>query len=194
VLLLARRFGDRARARLYAATLALLAAGAVLTYLLRDTVLGLLGRSSDLSNRVDIWAAVIDLAQERPWFGWGWVSYWAPWVEPFSGLAVIRGVEYLQAHNAWLDVWLQLGVIGVLVFAVLVVTTAVRTVTWATDAPLGDVAHSPALRLLPALIMTVLLVQSLAESRLLIEGGLLLLVWIAVASRAHGRVMAGAGR
>jgi exopolysaccharide production protein ExoQ len=194
VLLLARRIAARGRVLLYLATAVIISAGAVLAVALRDVVLGLLGRSSDLSNRVDIWAAVIDLAQERPWFGWGWISYWAPWVEPFSGLAVIRGVEYLQAHNAWLDVWLQLGIVGLAIVSVLVVTTAVRTVPWAADAPLGDVVDSPALRLLPALLATVLIVQSLAESRLLLEGGLLLLVWLAVASRTHGRSPAGVGR
>ena len=166
----------------------------VLIAVFRDAVLGLLGRSGDLTNRVDIWAAVTELALERPWFGWGWVSYWAPWAEPFDGLAVIKGVEYLQAHNAWLDVWLQHGVAGLVVFAVLVVTMLLRTVSWAVDAPLGDVVDSPALRLLPALIGTVLLVQSLAESRLLIEAGWLLLVWLAVASRTHGRALAGIGR
>lgn len=194
ILLVAPRLGTRARIRLYAASAVTLAAGGALVVVFRDAVLGLLGRSGDLTNRVDIWAAVTELALERPWFGWGWVSYWAPWVEPFDGLAVIKGVEYLQAHNAWLDVWLQLGVVGVVVFAVLVVTMLLRTVSWAVDAPLGDVVDSPALRLLPALIATVLLVQSLAESRILIEGGLLLLVWLAVASRTHGRALAGIGR
>lgn len=194
LIVVARRLGARARIRLLAVSAVAAVAALVLIVVFRDAVLGLLGRSGDLTNRVDIWAAVTDLALERPWLGWGWVSYWAPWVEPFDGLAVINGVEYLQAHNAWLDVWLQLGVAGLIVFTVLVVTMLLRTVTWAVDAPLGDVVDSPALRLLPALLATVLLVQSLAESRILIEGGLLLLVWLAVASRTHGRALAGIGR
>ncbi|MFP5250971.1 MAG: O-antigen ligase family protein, partial [Actinomycetes bacterium] len=194
LLIVARRLGTRARIRLLAVSAVAAVAALVLIAVFRDAALGLLGRSGDLTNRVDIWAAVTELALERPWLGWGWVSYWAPWVEPFDGLAVIKGVEYLQAHNAWLDVWLQLGVVGVVVFAILVVTMLLRTVSWAVDAPLGDVVDSPALRLLPALLATVLLVQSLAESRILIEGGLLLLVWLAVASRTHGRALAGIGR
>jgi len=194
ILLVARRLGTRARIRLYAASAVTLAAGGALVVVFRDAVLGLLGRSGDLTNRVDIWASVTELALERPWLGWGWVSYWAPWAEPFDGLAVIRGVEYLQAHSAWLDVWLQLGAVGLAVFIVLVASTLLRTVTWAVDAPLGDVVDSPALRLLPALIGTVLLVQSFAESRLLVEAGWLLLVWLAVASRTSGRSLAGIGR
>lgn len=194
IVLAARRLDARGRVRLYAASAVGLVTVIALAVAFRDVVLGMLGRSGDLTNRVDIWQAVIELAAQRPVLGWGWVSYWAPWVEPFDGLAVIKGVEYLQAHSAWLDVWLQLGVVGVLAFAVLVVTTAVRCVQWAVDTPLGDIVDSPALRLLPVLIATVLIVQSLAESRILIEGGLLLLVWLAVASRTHGRSLAGIGR
>ncbi|MBA8848947.1 O-antigen ligase family protein [Microcella alkalica] len=194
LLVVARRLGARARIRLLLVSAAAGVTALALVVVFRDALLELLGRSGDLTNRVDIWAAVTELALERPWFGWGWVSYWAPWVEPFDGLVLIKGVEYLQAHNALLDVWLQLGFAGVAVFSVLVVTMLLRAVSWAVDAPLGDIVDSPALRLLPALIATVLLVQSLAESRILIEGGLLLLVWLAVASRTHGRALSGIGR
>ncbi|MER3387417.1 MAG: O-antigen ligase family protein [Microcella pacifica] len=185
VLLLARRLSGRARAALYGGAVAAAAGLTTAAIALRQPLLDLLGRSDDLTGRLDIWSAVIDLAQERPWFGWGWVSYWAPWVEPFDDLVVIRGVTYLQAHNAWLDVWLQLGILGLILMGVFVLTTTVRTIGWAVDAPRGDIADPAALRLAPALILAMLLVHSLAESRLLIEAGLLLLVWIAVASRRH---------
>ncbi|MBR21940.1 MAG: exopolysaccharide production protein, partial [Leifsonia sp.] len=131
VVLLARRRTGRARLAIYGAAVAIMAAVATVAVLLRDTLLDLVGRSDDLTGRLDIWSAVIGLAQERPWFGWGWVSYWAPWVEPFDDLVVIRGVTYLQAHNAWLDVWLQLGILGLILVAVLVLTTVARTVAWA---------------------------------------------------------------
>ena len=185
VLLLARRLSGRARAALYGGAVVAAAGLMAAAIVFRRPLLDLLGRSDDLTGRLDIWSAVISLAQERPWFGWGWVSYWAPWVEPFDDLVVIRGVTYLQAHNAWLDVWLQLGILGLILVGILVLTTTVRTIAWAVDAPRGDIADPAALRLAPALLLAMLLVHSLAESRLLIEAGLLLLVWIAVASRRH---------
>ncbi len=139
-----------------------------------------------LTGRLDIWAAVTALIEQRPVLGWGWISYWAPWVEPFDDLVIIRGVRYLQAHNAWLDVLLQLGWIGLIVFTILIVTTGARVLSWSVDAPLGDQAPTPALLLLPGLLLTVLLVHSLAESRLLIEAGFVLLVYLATASRLRG--------
>lgn len=194
LVLLARRLSPRGQRRLLAGSLVGGIGAVAAAILARDALLGLLGRSGDLTNRVDIWAAVTELIGERPVLGWGWVSYWAPWVEPFDGLVVIGGVQYLQAHNAWLDVMLQLGILSLVVFATLVVTTAARAVTWAVDAPLGDESASAAARLLPVLVLALLIVQSLAESRLLLEAGLLLLSWIAVASRSSGRVLAGVGR
>lgn len=144
-------------------------AAAVLAVVFRAPLLALVGRSSDLTNRLDIWAAVTDLALQRPVAGWGWISYWAPWVAPFDDLAVIKGVTYLQAHNAWLDVFLQLGVLGLVVVGLFVATTLVRSWAYAMDGPRADA-------LLPFALLVAILVQGLAESRLLIEIGWALLV------------------
>ena len=175
VIIAVRRRSGRARV----ATAAIAGAGALilagLALVFRGPILGLLGRSDDLTNRLDIWAAVVDLAGQRPAVGWGWIGYWAPWIEPFDDLVVIKGVTYLQAHNAWLDVYLQLGVVGLVVIGLLVASTLVRTWTFAIDR-VGAVA------LAPTALLTALLVQSLAESRLLIEIGWALLVTIAVAT------------
>jgi len=149
------------------------AAAAVLAVVFRGPLLALAGRSSDLTNRLDIWESVTELAVQRPVGGWGWISYWAPWVEPFDDLAVIRGVTYLQAHNAWLDVFLQLGAVGLVVVGLFALTTLLRSWVYAMDGPRGTA-------LLPLALMTALLVQSLAESRLLIEAGWALLVLVSI--------------
>ncbi len=186
LIIVARRLSTRGQLTLYGLT-ALAAGGLVVVALaLREQLLDLLGRSDDLTGRLDIWAAVTGLAEQRPVLGWGWVSYWAPWVEPFDDLVIIKGVRYLQAHNAWLDVLMQLGWVGLIVFTILIVTTGARVLSWSVDAPLGDHAPTPALQLLPGLLFTVLLVHSLAESRLLIEAGFVLLVYLATASRLRG--------
>jgi hypothetical protein len=141
--------------------------------LFRGPFLALLGRSDDLTNRLDIWEAVARVAAERPVAGWGWVGYWPPWTPPFENLVVIRGVSYLQAHNAWLDIYLQLGVLGIVALGILVLTTVARGWAYALDGPRGVAAF-------PMVLLAALLVQSLAESRLLIEIGWTLLVIVAV--------------
>lgn len=158
------------------------AAGIAGVIVFRDALLGLLGRSPDLTNRLDIWAAVADLAAQRPAAGWGWVGYWAPWVEPFDDLVVIKGVHYYQAHNAWLDIFLQLGVLGLVVFGGLVLSTLGRGWSRALDLP---VARGKAIGLFPLLGTVLLIVHSLAESRLLIEIGFALLVVFAIRTRSR---------
>src|SRR5690606_15600218 len=140
-----------------------------LAVLLHAPVLDFLDRASTLSGRAEIWEAVIGLAQQRPLVGWGWISHWAPWVEPLGSLARVDGVVQLQAHNAWLDVWLQLGVLGLVVFGTLVLVTVVRTWWMATDRRklrVGVDEPWSALTVFPLLVLAALLVQSLTESRI----------------------------
>jgi exopolysaccharide production protein ExoQ len=165
---------------------ALAGAGIALGFALRETIFGLLGKSSDLTGRADIWQTVIGLAQQRPAFGWGWVSFWMPWAEPFKGLVIRNGVVQVQAHDTWLDLWLQLGIVGVVVFGALVLSTLLRSWIAAVDRPRsapGLVEPYSALTLLPILIMVALVVQSIPESRLLGEYALALLVIIAVKTK-----------
>lgn len=175
-----RRVPEGRRAPVFLVGGAVAVAAVALVAIFRDPLLALLGKSPDLTNRVEIWNTVLGLTAERPAFGWGWVGYWPPWVEPFRDLIVIRGVHYYQAHNAWLDVALQLGIVGVVIFAVLVITTLGRSWLRAMDLAHG---RGKAIGLLPVLVMVLLIVHSLAESRLLIEIGFALLVVFAIRTR-----------
>ena len=190
VVLALRRVGPRAAVAIYAAVIALIVGGIVLVTQFSSTILGLLGKSDDLTGRLDIWSAVITLAQQRPAFGWGWVSWWVPWVAPFDTLAFEAGVRQLHAHNAWLDIFLQLGIAGLVIFGALVLSSGIRSWQFATQRvqtrpdALGTFS---VISLLPLLLLVALVVQSLAESRLLVEYGLLTLVIIAVKTKLRER-------
>jgi O-antigen ligase len=169
----------RARVAVYSWIGLAFAMAAAGTFFARSAILGLLGKSADLTGRFDIWQAVIDLAIQRPVFGWGWIGYWAPWVAPFDTLVTKAGVRQLHAHNAWLDVWLQLGVVGVIVFGALLAMAFGRSWSMATRIyATGEPAtrQPAAITLLPLLIVCALLVQSIAESRILVEYGWLLVI------------------
>ena len=178
----ARRVGPDRRRGVYWTAAGALVASVTLLIVFWNALLGVFGKSEDVTGRFDIWSAVIGLAVERPWFGWGWVGYWVPWVEPFDGLAVRNGVAYLQAHNAWLDVWLQVGIVGLIAFASIVIGSLWRSWFLAVDRPMDETGrplpHSAA-ALVPLLVLVALIGQSLAESRILVEGGWLLLIAIA---------------
>ena len=183
-----RRAHPQGRRPIYLTAAASVVAGVTALLVLSPQLLRLLGRSEDLTGRFDIWASVTDLAVQRPVFGWGWVSYWVPWVEPFQGLAERKGVVYLQAHNAWLDVWLQLGIVGVALLIMLTLSTLWRSWFLAVDRPrfgIDDTETFAVSALLPLLLLTALIAQSMAESRLLVEYGWVLLIVLAVMTKRH---------
>jgi O-antigen ligase len=136
----------------------------------------LLGKSPDASGRFTIWQKVWMLITERPLEGWGWISHWLPGLEPFEGLVVINKVPQYHAHNAFLDVWMQLGVLGLGLFIWLLTSTLVRV--WKIA-----VLHTNPLYLWPLFAFMVILTQALTESRLLVEIGWVLLVLLAVKGR-----------
>ena len=187
LVLLLRRFENR-RGYIWAGVAVVVAGGIAVMIAIPEKLVALVGKSPDLTHRTDIWADVIALAQQRPAFGWGWVSYWVPWVAPFDTLAKNSGVRQLHAHNAWLDIWLQLGIVGLVVFGALVLSTLVRSWLFARERPIGTgfapAAHT-AQSLLPLLIIVALLVQSVAESRLIVEYGLVLLTIMSVRTKLH---------
>ena len=148
----------------------------VLGLIYRTELFEMLGRSSDASGRFYIWGEVLDLIWEKPLEGWGWIGYWIPGVEPFEGLIVINGVPMYQAHNAYLDTWLQLGLIGLALLVWLLIQGFTRL--WAVA-----VRHTNPLYLFPLFAFLVIAAQSLTESRMLIEIGWVLLVLLTTKSR-----------
>ena len=192
VLVVRRASTPRARTLAYTGIFAGLAIATVLVLTFASRILELLGKSPDLTGRLGIWEKVIELAQERPVFGWGWVSLWVPWAQPFDELAFRNGVRQLQAHNVWIDLWFQLGIVGLLVFAALVVTTMSRSWSFAVDrpqtSPHGSAAYT-ALQLLPLLLLSALVIQSVAESRLILEFGFFFLMVIAIKTKRPDSVM-----
>ena len=185
-LLVRRARTPRGRANAYGGITLVVAALAVLADLAQSRILGLLGKSSDFTGRFTIWHEVITLAQQRPGAGWGWLGYWIVWIAPFNTLKKAGGVQPPHAHDAWLDVWLQLGIVGLVVFGALVLATLARSWLLAVDRVVtgrGDPGTHSWLALLPLLMLTAQLMQSIAESRILLEGGLMLLVIWAVKTK-----------
>ncbi len=156
--------------------------GLLALWLAREQVFALLGRSADLTGREGIWAAVGERAAERPLVGWGFATPWIPSDPFFDGWIVDHGVTVMQAHNMWLDVYLQLGTVGVVLIAMAILAFVWRSWFFAVDRPRWDlVADRPysAVTLVPTLVAAVLLVQGLAESGPLLGWGWMLLVMLA---------------
>ncbi|MDQ1173125.1 exopolysaccharide production protein ExoQ [Microbacterium testaceum] len=172
----ARRPGERTRWYLLYAAVGL-GGGAVLWFG-RDALFGVMGRGADLTGREGIWADVIARASQHPFIGWGFSTPWIATEPLFDGWIVDHGQTVVQAHSMWLDVFLQLGGIGVALLGLVYLAYVWRSWFFAVDRPRWDLRddrpHSP-LTLLPTLIGALLVVQGLTES-----GPLLLWGWMFV--------------
>lgn len=151
-------------------------AAALISYHYRDVVTLMLGREPDLTNRTEIWRKVFDTILDYPQ-GTGWVSYWPIWEAPYKELITLGGTPVAQAHNAFLDVWLQIGPLAVIVLLGLFVVTLISG--WEL---VETENHGETVMPLGWVLLTVALgLQAVSESRLLLEGNWFLLV-IAAAS------------
>ncbi|HET6299923.1 O-antigen ligase family protein [Microbacterium sp.] len=175
----AKRPGERTK--YYIAYAAIGLGSALALWLLRDRIFEALGRSSDLTGREAIWQAVLERAAERPIAGWGFATPWIPSEPAFDGWIIDHGQTVMQAHNMWLDVYLQLGIVGVVLIAITFFAFIWRSWFFAVDRPRWDLRadrpYSP-LSLLPTLVGAILLVQGLAESTPLLLWGWLFLVML----------------
>ncbi|WP_150952289.1 O-antigen ligase family protein [Microbacterium testaceum] len=172
----ARRPGERTRWYLLYAAIGLGGGGAL--WLNRPALFDLLGRGADLTGRDSIWTEVIARAEQRPVIGWGFSTPWIPTEPLIDGWIVEDGRTVIQAHSMWLDAFLQLGGIGVILLALVGLAYVWRSWFFAVDRPRWDLRddrpHSP-LTLLPTLLGALLVVQGLTDS-----GPLLLWGWLFV--------------
>lgn len=168
-----------ARTKYYIAYAVVGFGGLLALWLLRDALFTALGRSSDLTGRERIWQAVLERTAERPVTGWGFATPWAPWDPAFDRWIIDHGQTVLQAHNMWVDVSMQLGIVGVVLLALVYAAFLWRSWFFAIDRPRWDLRadrpYSP-VTLLPTLIGAIVLVQGLAESTPLLLWG-----WLFVA-------------
>lgn len=153
--------------------LGVLAVGAALAWALRGPIIALFNASGELQFRLELWQRVLDFVPVHVLEGWGWVGIWDSRVPPFSVLTPTDGRPHDAALNALVDLWLQVGAVGVFLFLALVGFAFVRS--WLLGGRRRSVVHT-----WPALVLVALIVVSVAESSILVESGWLLFVICAV--------------
>jgi exopolysaccharide production protein ExoQ len=75
-------------------------------------VLSALGRSATLTGRTRIWQMSLDNIAQRPWLGYGFGAFWRP--AEFEARTMWQILHWVvpHAHNLWLEIGLELGIVG----------------------------------------------------------------------------------
>ncbi len=95
--------------------------------------LALLGKDPTLTGRTDIWAALLRQAAAHPWLGFGYAAFWEKTSAPAAFVRAETGWQVPSAHNGWLDMLVQLGVVGVGLCALLLATAYILALVRALD-------------------------------------------------------------
>ena len=84
------------------------------------SALSALGKDSTLTGRTELWHLVLELVKERPLLGWGYRAMWqasdpmTTWIDNNAGFKVP------SSHNAFLEIALQLGWIGLVLMSLFI--------------------------------------------------------------------------
>ena len=105
----------------------------ILIYINLDFLLGLLGRSSNLTGRTGLWIYLLEnMVVKRPWFGYGFGAIWN--IEDFRVLSSkILGWPFpiLIGDNGYIDILLHLGIVGLSIFLAILVLAYMRAIQFA---------------------------------------------------------------
>jgi len=142
--------------------LAVVGAGAL--FVARGPVVALFNAGGTIDDRIDVWRQVIAWASQNGLQGWGWIGPWRVSISPFSAIAAASPRPVGSALNAFLDVWLQLGFIGVVIFVGMVGLAFSRS--WLLAGARRSVVFA-----WPAATLVALIIVSLAESSILSDFG-----------------------
>ena len=87
-------------------------------------VVDFLGKDIELNGRLPLWTLAIEKGLEQPWLGYGYRGFWSSDVSDsvlYNSWAVLeeefrnRTIEF-HSHNGFIDLFLELGLIGILIF------------------------------------------------------------------------------
>lgn len=148
-------------------------------FIQRTRLIEALGATDDLQMRTELWGLAGFYTRFRPVNGWGWYGPWPEDEAPFATINLVLDQTHTTALNAYVDMLLQLGWAGLLLFIVFGGLALARSWIEASQRRSVVYAWTP-------LILITIGVTSLFESSALFGFGWLLLV-VAVVRAGQSR-------
>ncbi|MBU7583981.1 MAG: O-antigen ligase family protein [Nostoc sp. TH1S01] len=92
-----------------------------------EIIVELLNKDIEFNGRTPIWTLAIESALKRPWLGYGYQGFWssevsAQEVSAYTWISrtesYLNGENGFHAHNGYIDLFLDLGVLGLSLFVI----------------------------------------------------------------------------
>ncbi|MBD1857348.1 MULTISPECIES: O-antigen ligase family protein [Leptolyngbya] len=128
-----------------------------------ELIVAALGRDLTLTGRTGIWEVLSSKIAARPWLGYGYKGFWLDMDGESSDVWYATFFMSPNGHNGYLDLVLDLGLVGLGIFAVSFVLAVARCAVWLR------VQSQPMVAVFPLLYMVYLTLSNITESSLILE-------------------------
>jgi O-antigen ligase len=148
----------RARRTLRGAVLASMGGSGLLAAAFATANIGLLAQWLDkdvtLTGRIPMWQHLFPIALERPWLGHGYSATFDGFFSPVHEVWIQSRWNPNHAHNALLQIWLEIGIFAAIMFLVVYLRAVTRAIKIVAIVP-GTVGLWPLVFLTSTLLMSI---------------------------------------
>ncbi len=142
-------------------------------------IAGWAGKDPSLTGRTPLWAATLDVILERPLIGYGYQAAFGGYFSPTHEVWILTNWEPADSHNALLQIWVEVGLIGVVLFV------AVLARAFSNGVRLAAIVPGP-VGLWPIMVFSLAIVTGISESGIQSEQlGWVMFVVAALAASYH---------
>jgi len=138
----------------YLALLGGVAVTVTLTVTNIETLTELLDKDVSFTGRIPLWGFLLPLALARPLTGYGYQAAFGGYFSPVHEVWVLENWNPAHAHNELLNLWLQVGAIGVTFYVVALARALPRSVRTVTALP-GAVGLWPLVFISSAILVSI---------------------------------------
>lgn len=125
-----------------------------------EALLTAMGKDPSLTGRLPMWQVLLGTVAERPWLGYGYTAFWLGEAGPSAAPLKKIGWNAPNAHNGYVDLTLQLGLVGLGLFLAGYLAAFRQALAGMRRTVTAD-------GLWPLLILTLMLLYNFSESVLL---------------------------
>lgn len=168
----ARRSGPRVRTLLAVPAPAAALSLAAVAMFVYPRLAPLFGRDPTLSGRTAIWAQVLRSITRRPFLGYGYEAFWRGMQGPSLQISSSVHFVVVHAHNGFLEITLELGTAGLLLFALAGLRTLRQLWPLWIGGPIDRIAF-------PLAVLFLIALYDLDENTLLLYNGLFWILTVA---------------
>jgi O-antigen ligase len=139
-----------------------------------------LGKDLTFTGRVPLWNELVEMIKQRPLVGYGYEGFWQAWRgvnAPANPVVHKIGEWAVHAHNGFLDLTLNLGLLGLLLFIFSFLTNLGLAILYMSR-------DKQAEAIVPILLLMFLIFSNLSETQLL-EPGHIWFCYILLTVRLH---------